>query len=56
MGRKTNSMYTVCGQDQPHQMRPSSAVTSKTDRTKATPKAARKTVSVAKKVVPNTCS
>ena len=27
MRRKTNSMYTVCGQAQPHHMRPKSAVT-----------------------------
>jgi hypothetical protein len=26
MGRKTNSMYTVCGQAQPHQARPKRAV------------------------------
>ena len=52
MGRKTNSMYTVCGQAQPHQTRPKSAVARKMPMTPLTARSISSSVSVGRNVVP----
>ena len=53
MGRKTNSMYTVWGQPQPHHARPTNAVSQMMLRKMDSIRSMSSTPSVAKNVRPN---
>ena len=50
MGRKRNSMYTVCGQAHPHQTRPKSAVSRKMEIAMLISRSMKSSVSVGRKV------
>ena len=53
MGRKTNSMYTVCGQPHPHHTRPNNAEKRKIAITALPSSSIRISVSVGRKVLPS---